>query len=77
MELGWRKTWEDGDEDYVYCDGKQQLGRAYVDQRNNWRWFFAGSSGLAGSRREAMLAVELAYERSQIITAEQPAPNPV
>jgi hypothetical protein len=77
MEPGWRKTWEDSDDDYVYCDGTgRQLGRAYVDQRNYWRWFFAGASGLAGSRREALLAVEQAYERSAAGSADlTPVPN--
>jgi len=64
MELGWRKTWEDSDEDYSYCDATGgQLGRAYYSPQNQWRWFFAGSTGLADSRREALLAVELAHER--------------
>lgn len=65
MELGWRRTWHDiGKEDYALVDAaRRHLGRAYIDQRGNWRWFFAGSSGLADSRREALLAVELAYKR--------------
>ena len=65
MEPAWRKTWDDSDdEDFVYLDSAgQQLGRAYFDQSKYWRWFFAGSTGLANSRREALLAVEEAYER--------------
>jgi hypothetical protein len=64
MEPGWRLTWEDSEEDYVYCDGTgQQLGRAYYSPQNQWRWFFAGMTGRTDSRREALLAVELAYER--------------
>ena len=65
MEPGSRKTWGDSDdEDFVYLDSAgQQLGRAYFDQSKYWRWLYAGSTGLANSRREALLAVELAYER--------------
>lgn len=63
-DLGWRKTWEEqDDEDYVYCDDSgQMLGRVYFDQGRHWRWFFSSLTGHAESRREAMLAVEEAYE---------------
>jgi hypothetical protein len=64
MDLGWRKTWEDSDDDYVFRDSTgRQLGRAYYSPQNQWRWFFAGMTGRTDSRREALLAVELAYER--------------
>lgn len=68
MELGWRKTWDDQDDDFVYCDDTgQTIGRVYIQRtggifNGQWRWFFAGSSGFAPSRREALLAVEVAYE---------------
>jgi hypothetical protein len=63
MEPGWRLTWEDSEEDYVYCDGTgRQLGRAYYSPQNQWRWFFAGMTGRTDSRREALLAVEQAYQ---------------
>jgi hypothetical protein len=59
----WRRTWDDSDDDFVYCDALgRQLGRAYFDQGKYWRWFYCGSMGLAESRREALLAVELAYD---------------
>jgi hypothetical protein len=68
VDLGWRRTWEDSELDYVFCDGAQNLGRVYIHGtgglwNGKWRWFFAASSGIAESRREAMLAVEDAYER--------------
>ena len=67
MGLGWRKTWDDKDDDYVYCDADgEQIGRVYFGHMRDWRWFFAGATGHADSRRMAMLAVEEAYERSQI-----------
>ncbi len=67
MELGWRKTWEDSEDDYAFCDATgRQLGRAYFDQSKYWRWFYAGMTGLSESRREALLEVELAYERHSI-----------
>jgi hypothetical protein len=63
MELGWRKTWDDSDDDFVYCDDAgRSLGRVYYGHMRHWLWFFAGSSGYTVSRREALLAVELAYE---------------
>ena len=64
MEPGWRKTWEDSEEDYSYCDATgAHVGRAYLSPQRIWRWFFAGMTGIAGSRREALLAVEAACER--------------
>lgn len=68
MELAWRNTWEDSDNDYVCYDGDRQVGRVYIHNtggiiNGKWRWFFASSSGVAESRREAMLAVENTYER--------------
>lgn len=71
-EPGWRKTSEDQDkdEDYVYIVDGDMKGRIYLHDtggimNGKWRWFFGGSSGVSESRREAMLAVELAYEGSQ------------
>jgi hypothetical protein len=65
MEVGWRKTWDDvDDEDYVFCDGSgRTFGRAYFSPQRIWCWFYAGMTGRADSRREALLAVEEAYER--------------
>lgn len=71
-ELGWRKTWEEQEkEDYVYCgsDGRM-IGRVYIHDRGGiingrWRWFFSNLTGDTESRREAMLAVEEAYEKSR------------
>lgn len=72
MEPGWRKTREDQDkdEDYVYIVDGDMKGRIYIHDtggllKGKWRWFFGGSSGATESRREAMLAVEEAYEKSR------------
>ena len=63
MEPGWRKTWEDREEDFVYLDAEgRHIGRAYLSPQLVWRWFFAGMTGRSESRREAMLAVEAASE---------------
>jgi len=63
MNLGWRKTWDDDDNDFIYCgDSGEMIGRIYYSPQGQWRWFFAGSTGRTDSRREAMLAVEEAYE---------------
>jgi len=68
MELGWRKTWDDQDDDFVYCDDTgRTIGRVYIHSTGGinggqWRWFLGGTSGFVPSRREALLAVELAYE---------------
>lgn len=81
MEPGWRKTWEDSEEDFVCLDADgRMIGRAYLSPQLVWRWFFAGMTGRAESRREALLAVEQAYERSQsarITTAVQAAPKAI
>jgi hypothetical protein len=66
-EPGWRKTWEHSDDDFVYIVEGQQIGRVYIHDTGGfigrkWQWFFGASTGVTESRREAMLAVELAYE---------------
>jgi DNA/RNA-binding domain of Phe-tRNA-synthetase-like protein len=74
-ELGWRKDQEDqDDEDYVCVVAGQQVGRIYYHSTGGligrkWQWFFGASTGVTESRREAMLAVELAYEKSRDIKA--------
>lgn len=70
MEPGWRATWEDSENDFVFCDGERPLGRVYIHGsggiiNGRWRWFFGALSGTEESRREALLAVEEAYERRQ------------
>lgn len=72
MELGWRKTWEDKDEDYVCLDGEREIARIHwrVEVQNpnlKWAvfmWFRGGQDCSAPSRRQAMLMVEEAYEAS-------------
>jgi len=47
------------------------IGRVYLDIRvrhedgYHWLWFFSSKTGHTPSRREAMLAVEEAYEKSR------------
>lgn len=72
MEPGWRKTREDQDkdEDYVYIVDGDMKGRVYIHDtggliNGKWRWFYSSSEGVTESRREAMLAVEEAYEASR------------
>ena len=67
-ELGWRQT-SDEEDDFIFCrqDGSM-IGRVYLDIRvlydgeHHWRWFYSNQTGHVPSRREAMLAVEEAYE---------------
>lgn len=69
--LGWRKTSDDDENDFIYCkSGGDMLGRVYLHStggiiNGKWRWFFSSSQGVTESRREAMLAVEEAYEKSR------------
>jgi hypothetical protein len=69
-EPGWRQTSDDPD-DYIFCKpGGEMIGRVYLHDtggiiQGKWRWFYSNSQGVTESRREAMLAVELAYEASR------------
>ena len=73
VELEWTKTWPDelDLEDYVAIDNGVRIGRVYrltgAPEWNPDRWFWGGSwprgDGRAPSRREAMLALEEAYQR--------------
>lgn len=64
MNIGWRSTWEDKENDYsAYTEDGTYVGRVYWLEYSNagshWLWFAAdGVSGKAQSRREAMIAVE-------------------
>ncbi len=67
MEPGWRKTWEDSDDDYVYLDatGRAARPRFCPSQRRTWQWFSLIVRPRGKPCREApALAVELAHERS-------------
>jgi hypothetical protein len=74
MGPGWRLTWEDSEDDYVYLDASgRQAGRVYLSPQKVWRWFFAGQTGRSDSRREALLTVEMECERAGLV---QPPPQP-
>jgi hypothetical protein len=68
-EIGWRKTFEENEEDYAARDETgAYVGRVYLVSTAGvapyWGWFAGkGGSGKAESRRAAMLAVEEAWER--------------
>lgn len=69
-ELGWAKASDDDENDLVCTDGSKMIGRVYIHdtggfQNGKWCWFFSNRSGVTESRREAMLAVEEAYEKSR------------
>jgi hypothetical protein len=70
-ELGWRKTADDSEDDFIFCrPGGGMIGRVYLHDtggiiNGKWRWFYSSSQGVTESRREAMLAVEEAYEMSR------------
>jgi hypothetical protein len=64
LRLKWRRTWPDKEHDFVaFADDGQQIGRFYWRDSNSpgsyaWVWFSRGSSGKAGSPREAAKAIE-------------------
>lgn len=69
-EPGWRQTSHEDEHDFIFChSGGEMIGRIYKDisglNKGKWRWFFSNSQGVTESRREAMLAVEEAYEKSR------------
>lgn len=67
-EPGWAKASDEDENDLIFCHpGGDMIGRVYLHDTGGlidgkWRWFYSSSSGVTESRREAMLAVELAYE---------------
>jgi hypothetical protein len=69
-EPGWRQSDEDDPNDIIFCyPGGDMIGRVYLDIRvrqedgtYHWRWFYSNQTGTKPSRREAMLAVEEAWE---------------
>jgi len=69
-DIGWRKTWEDVENDYVGFDGETKIGRVYLVTTSGtapyWAAFPAkgGGSMRADSRRVAMLAVERVWEKA-------------
>lgn len=70
-EPGWCKAYEEAEDDYIFVGpGGDMIGRVYLHNTGGlidgkWRWFYSASSGVTESRREAMLAVELAYEANR------------
>lgn len=73
LDITWQSTWpEDEKQDFTaYFNGKA-IGRVYPVEtemhRGNWFWFRmwlaeGSSSGIAGSRRAAMVEIEEAFEK--------------
>lgn len=81
VELVWRATWEDKNDDFVAFDRGADVGRIYSNSTmadgHFWSWFAwvpgAPNSGKEPSRREAMLAIE---ERYNAWRATQPPVDP-
>ncbi|MCF6112020.1 hypothetical protein L2331_19285 [Mesorhizobium muleiense] len=68
-DIGWRKTFDEAENDFSAYDGETYIGRVYLVAPGyhdpHWGWFTAWGgphgSGKSPSRREAMLAIEEAY----------------
>lgn len=70
MDLLWRPTWPDSDNDYSAFGGSTRIGRIYAysisEHHRGWKWHIAihgptPVSGTADSRRAAMVIIEDLY----------------
>ncbi len=68
-DFGWRKTWEDSENDYLCYFGEEKVGRIYLNPMNRWEINYqhgrGGGTFHTDSRREAMMLLEDEFEHRQ------------